>query len=175
MRRRAAIRRRAEGYAEYALILSLMMVCSISALLTAGSESMRSVARSRQLCTMEKGGSRECDNLIRRDPNDPSKPAVDPSKPPADPSKPTVDPAKPGSDPSKPGSDPANPSGDPAADPKDPSAPTDPNAPPDLPPLDQPPASETPAYSHWFFGPEGPDSTTDYMLLSIFGLIGSLF
>lgn len=147
MRRNPTAGRRAEGYAEYVLILSLMMICTISTFFTAGSEGLRSVARSRQLCTMEKGSTRECDNLVRRS------------------------------------TDPANPEGTPdandpeaGANPDDPANPADPAAQPDptvsAPP---PPPVEVPWYSRVLFGPEGPNSTMDDMLLAFFGFFGSLF
>jgi hypothetical protein len=176
MRRSLAIRRKGEGYAEYALILSLMMVCTVSTFLTAGSESFRSIARSKQLCTMEKGGtSRECDNLIRRDTTGGATP---PGTTPAAGTPPGSTP--PGSNPAgpPPAGDPASPDAS-ATDPsKDPAAPPlDPSDPAYQPPVDQPltPVSEVPPWSQWLFGPSGPDSTMDYMLLAIGGLIGSLF
>lgn len=70
MRRNLRGRRRAEGYTEYAVILSLIMICSISTFLSAGSRTLRRVAGAKQLCAMQEDG-RDCDNKVNRDPNAP--------------------------------------------------------------------------------------------------------
>lgn len=90
--------RRAEGLSEYVVIFSLIMVCSVSTLLTAGSRSLRAVASERSLCTIQ-GDGRNCDNLIKGNVNDPYAPtdpasagpdgAADPANP-ADPNAPAA-------------------------------------------------------------------------------------
>lgn len=115
MRRRLLRLRRAEGVSEYAVILTLIMVCSVSTLISAGSRSIRAVAGERNLCALQSDG-RDCDNRLRRkvgpdgeeieeevpegqdpadpnapaDPNDPNDPnASNPNPPPPPPPTPT--------------------------------------------------------------------------------------
>lgn len=52
--------RRGEGLSEYAILLTIVMVCSIVGLISAGSRAMRQIASDKNLCRIE---GKECDGV----------------------------------------------------------------------------------------------------------------
>lgn len=52
--------RRGEGLSEYAILLTIVMVCSVVGLISAGSRAMRQIASDKNLCRIE---GKECDGV----------------------------------------------------------------------------------------------------------------
>ncbi|MEZ6184354.1 MAG: hypothetical protein R3F62_04990 [Planctomycetota bacterium] len=56
-------RRRAEGMTEYTILLTIVMVCSVVGLLSAGSRAMRQIAADKNLCKIE---GKDCEGVEPR-------------------------------------------------------------------------------------------------------------